>query len=118
MRIQDEMVEQAIPKKPTDSLKRIEKMILIRNQIHHILNLQLNACSDEELKQAQKELNQSYDSFIQHYGYLNNQTNYKLFKDDGDSSLLFACENHNEESNRITKRGKAFYASTPSLKNV
>lgn len=103
MRIQDEMVEQAIPKKPTDSLKRIEKMILIRNQIHHILNLQLNACSDEELKQAQKELNQSYDSFIQHYGYLNNQTNYKLFKDDGDSSLLFACENHNEETNRITK---------------
>ena len=102
-RMGDEMIEQSIPKTPKDAYQRIQAMIALREGLHHILDIQIAGCSDEALQSEQKKLNAQYDLFVRRYGNLNSQTNVKLFKDDGDSALLFACENVNEETKAITK---------------
>ena len=37
------------------------------------------------------------------YGYINSQTNTRLFREDGDAALLFACEVLSEDKTRATK---------------
>lgn len=103
MRIGDEMVEQTIPKSPKDAYQRIQGMIELREELHHILDIQIAGCSDEVLKKEQTKLNAQYDLFVRWYGNLNSQTNTKLFKDDGDSALLFSCEDVDEETKAVTK---------------
>jgi len=103
MRIGDEMVEQAIPKSPKDAYQRIQGMIGLREELHHILDIQIAGCSDEVLQKEQSKLNAQYDLFVRRYGNLNSQTNTKLFKDDGDSALLFSCEDVDEETKAVTK---------------
>ena len=102
-RVGDEMVEQAIPKTPKDAYQRIQGMIVLREGLHHILDIQIAGCSDEVLESEQKKLNAQYDLFVRRYGNLNSQTNVKLFKDDGDSALLFACEDVDEQTKTVTK---------------
>ena len=103
MRVGEGMEEQPIPKSPKDAYQRISGMIALREELHHILNIQIQGCSDEVLKSEQYKLNKEYDLFVKKYGYLNSQTNTKLFKEDGDSALLFAAENVNEETKAVTK---------------
>ena len=103
MRVGEGMEEQAIPKSPKDAYQRICGMIALRDELHHILYIQISGCSDEVLEREQWKLNSRYDLFVKKYGYLNSQTNTKLFKDDGDSALLFAAENINEETKAVTK---------------
>lgn len=103
MRVGEGMEEQPIPKSPKDAYQRISGMIALREELHHILDIQIQGCSDEVLKSEQYKLNREYDLFVKKYGYLNSQTNTKLFKDDGDSALLFAAENVNEETKAVTK---------------
>ena len=103
MRMGDEMVEQDIPKHPQDAYERIRGMIELRGQLRHVLDIQSGGCSDEKLAEEQKILNANYDKFVKKYGYLNSSTNKRLFKDDGDSALVFACENYSEEKKTATK---------------
>lgn len=103
MRVGEGMEEQPIPKSPKDAYQRISGMIALREELHHILDIQMQGCSDEVLKSEQYKLNNQYDLFVKKYGYLNSQTNTKLFKEDGDSALLFAAENVNEETKAVTK---------------
>lgn len=103
MRIGDEMVEIAIPNKPQDAFNRIKDMIALREELKKVLDIQVDGCSDEQLQNAQKILNSKYDNFVKNYGFVNSQTNFKLFRDDGDSAILFACENIDNETKEITK---------------
>jgi N12 class adenine-specific DNA methylase/primase-polymerase (primpol)-like protein len=103
MRIGDELREQQIPKFPKDAYQRIEGMIELREELHHVLDMQSGGCSDEVLRKEQAKLNRLYDLFVKRYGNINGQTNIRLFKDDGDSALLFACEDIDEETKAITK---------------
>ncbi len=103
MRIGDEMQEQEIPKFPKDAYQRIEGMIELREELHYVLDMQSGGCSDEVLRREQVKLNRQYDLFVKHYGNINSQTNTRLFKEDGDSALLFACEDIDEETKAITK---------------
>lgn len=103
MRLGDEMVEQEIPKSPKDAYSRIKEMIALRDNLLKLLNLQIEGCDDETLKEEQRHLNFQYDSFVRRYGIINSQTNIRLFKDDGDSALLFACENLSEDKKTATK---------------
>ena len=102
-RVGDEMVEQTVPKTPKDAYQRICGMIGLREELHRILDIQIQGCSDEVLTREQWTLNSRYDLFVKKYGYLNSQTNSKLFKDDGDSALLFACEDVDEQTKTVTK---------------
>ena len=103
MRVGDEMQEQAIPKFPNDAYQRIKAMIALREELHHILDLQIQGCSDEVLKEEQKRLNLQYDLFVKQYGELNSQTNTRLFKEDGDAALLLACEDVDKETGKVSK---------------
>ncbi len=111
MRVGDEMQEQAIPKFPKDAYQRIRGMIALRDELHHILDIQIQGCSDEVLNAEQRKLNTQYDLFVKKYGELNSQTNTRLFADDGDSALLFACEDIDKETQKISK-SDIFYERT------
>lgn len=103
MRIGDRMEEIEIPKYPQDAYQRIKGMIDLRAQLRHILDIQTDGCSDEQLATEQRILNANYDAFVRKYGYLNGKTNTRLFREDGDSALLFASENVSEDKTSATK---------------
>lgn len=103
MRVGDKMVEQEIPSRPADAYDRICSMIELRDELRYILDIQTEGCTDEKLKAEQRTLNANYDRFVRRYGLVNSQTNTRLFKDDGDSALLFACENLSDDKKTATK---------------
>ncbi len=111
MRVGDEMVEQRIPAFPKDAFGRLQGMIALREELHRILDIQIKGCSDEVLAEEQKRLNAMYDTFVKKYGELNGQTNTRLFKDDGDAALLFACEDIDKETKKASK-AEIFYKRT------
>lgn len=103
MRVGESMVEQEIPTRPADAYDRICAMIELRDELRYILDIQTEGCSDEKLQAEQRTLNANYDRFVRRYGLINSQTNTRLFKDDGDSALLFACENLSDDKKTATK---------------
>ena len=103
MRMGDSMVEQPVPPFPKDAYQRIAEMIEIRKQLRKVLDLQVEGCSDEVLLKEQRQLGTKYDSFVKRFGYINSKNNLRLFKPDGDSALLFACENVSEDEETVTK---------------
>lgn len=103
MRIGDKMEVQTVPKFPKDAYERISAMINLRNELRHILDIQIDGCTDEKLRDEQRKLNANYDSFVRRFGNVNSQTNARLFKEDADSALLLACENQSEDKNSYFK---------------
>lgn len=103
MRVGDSMVEQPVPPFPKDAYQRIAEMIEIRKQLRKVLDLQVEGCSDEVLLKEQRQLGAKYDGFVKRFGYINSKNNLRLFKSDGDSALLFACENVSEDEETVTK---------------
>lgn len=103
MRVGDKMVEQEIPSRPADAYERICAMIELRDELRYVLDIQTEGCTDDKLKAEQRTLNANYDRFVRRYGIINGQTNTRLFKDDGDSALLFACENLSDDKKTATK---------------
>lgn len=103
MRVGDRMVEQPLPPFPKDAYQRIADMIDLRKQLRYVLDIQVEGCPDEILEREQRKLNSQYDRFVKRFGNVNGKTNARLFKPDGDSALLFACENVSEDEETVTK---------------
>ena len=103
MRVGDSMVEQPVPAFPKDAYQRIVEMIAIRKQLRKVLDLQVEGCSDDVLTREQWQLGARYDMFVKRFGYINSKNNLRLFKPDGDSALLFACENVSDDEKTVTK---------------
>ena len=103
MRVGDSMVEQPVPTFPKDAYQRIVEMIAIRKQLRKVLDLQVEGCSDDVLTREQWQLGARYDMFVKRFGHINSKNNLRLFKPDGDSALLFACENVSEDEATVTK---------------
>ncbi len=78
-------------------LERIKGMDGIRQCTRHLIDIQLNGCSEEELKAAQGELNTVYDNYTKKYGFITSQGNSRAFRDDEDYPLLCSLENVDEE---------------------
>lgn len=78
-------------------LERIKGMDGIRKCTRHLIDIQLNGCSEEELKAAQEELNTVYDNYTKKYGFITSQGNSRAFRDDEDYPLLCSLENVDEE---------------------
>ena len=102
-RVGDEMKEEEIPHQPKDAYERIEKMIGLRTVLREIIEMQTKNCDDETLAKAQEKLGNLYDGFVKKYGYINSSTNERLFREDGDSALLFACEEMTENRKSVKK---------------
>lgn len=103
MRVGEELVKQELPYTPKDAYERIAGMIDLRNELRHVLDIQSEGCTDEALNRAQWKLNADYDRFVRKYGIINGQTNTRLFREDGDAALLFACEVLSEDKTKATK---------------
>ena len=103
LRVGDSMIEQPVPAFPKDAYQRIVEMIEIRKQLRKVLDLQVEGCSDEVLLKEQRQLGAKYDGFVKRFGYINSKNNLRLFKSDGDSALLFACENVSDDEETVTK---------------
>ena len=103
MRVGEELVKQEIPAFPKDAYERIAGIIDLRNELRHVLDIQSEGCTDEALNRAQWKLNADYDRFVRKYGIINGQTNTRLFREDGDAALLFACEILSEDKTKATK---------------
>lgn len=103
MRVGDSMVEQPVPTFPKDAYQRIVEMIAIRKQLRKVLDLQVEGCSDDVLTREQWQLGARYDMFVKRFGHINSKNNLRLFKPDGDSALLFACENVSDDEETVTK---------------
>ena len=93
--------------------ERILGMIGIRDSLKKLFDIQLASDDDNELVNAQKELNAKYDSFVKRYGFLNDKANMKAFADDPDCYLLASIEDEYKEDDKVLyKKGLVFHERT------
>lgn len=71
---------------------RIKGMVAIRDSTRRLINLQIDDCSDEEIKKEQATLNQLYNRFTQRYGRINSKVNQQAFAEDSSYFLLCSLE--------------------------
>lgn len=74
----------------------------IRELTRRLISIQMEGCSEEELLQAQKALNEKYDSYVKEYGVITNRANSLAFREDSDYPLLCSLEVLDEDGN-VTK---------------
>ena len=72
---------------------RIKGLCAIRDIMHELINIQLEGRPDVVIKECQGRLNDSYDSFVKEYGFINSKENKLAFCDDVEYTLLCALEN-------------------------
>jgi N12 class adenine-specific DNA methylase len=84
-------------------LERVKGMIKVRDAAWNVVNIEADDGSDEDLKAAQKELNQVYDSFYEEFGGLNQSANRNLFNADSGAALVSSLENVDEDNNVLGK---------------
>ncbi|APR02806.1 superfamily II DNA and RNA helicase (plasmid) [Clostridium botulinum Af84] len=84
------------------TFKRITNMIALKNQVQHIINIQLDDCSDDVLKEEQLKLNTIYDKFVLSYGYINSTANSRAYNKDSYYNLISSIEI--VENDKISKR--------------
>ncbi|MCC8102109.1 MAG: N-6 DNA methylase [Clostridiales bacterium] len=84
---------------PKMTSERILGMIEIRNTTQELLSMQMEDCSDLELKAVQDKLNRQYDAYTAQYGLLNNNANRRAFSQDSSYCLLASLEIVDEDGN-------------------
>ena len=73
--------------------ERMKGMIGLRDSLRQQMRLEKSEdATTEQIEANRTELNRQYDDFNKQYGFLNDQTNRRLFLDDTESALLLALE--------------------------
>ncbi|WP_317856058.1 DEAD/DEAH box helicase family protein [Chakrabartyella piscis] len=93
---------------------KMKDLLAVRDKTREIIEMQLDACSDEELQKAQSELNTFYDSYNKKHGLINSRTSKRLFSNDVSYPLLCSLEKLDEERNL---KGKADIFTKRTIKN-
>lgn len=89
---------QMIEKKYTPvNVKKVKEYISLHKIARHVIQIQYEGCSDEELKLAQSELNETYDKFVKENGYISAASNAKIFGIDDNYSFLNSFEEKLED---------------------
>ena len=96
--------------------ERIRGLNDIRELTRHLIFIQTEGCSEEEIKSCQDKLNRQYDSFVKKYGYINSKGNKSAFRDDSDYPLLCSLETIDEDGN--IHKADMFYKQTIRPKKV
>ena len=78
-------------------------MVELRQIVNKLIDRQLNNYPEEDIKEAQEQLNAAYDAFTAQYGLLNDRKNGRLFEDDSSYYLLCSLENLNEQGQLKSK---------------
>lgn len=63
-------------------LERIKGMASIRDCTQELIRLQLEDYPEEQIRSAQKKLNDLYDAFVKDYGRIYSKTNKRAFHQD------------------------------------
>ncbi len=84
---------------PEMTKERIKGMVKVRNAVNALINFQLEDYDEDIIKQAQKELNNVYDSFKSKFGLINSGANKKAFSQDSSYYLLSSLEVLDEDRN-------------------
>ena len=82
---------------------RVVGMVELRQIVNELIDRQLNDYPEEEIKEAQEQLNAAYDAFTAQYGLLNDRKNGRLFEDDSSYYLLCSLENLDEQGQLKSK---------------
>ncbi len=82
---------------------RTKGLLEIRSALNTVIQLQLENAPDEEVKEAQKKLEFTYDQFTKEYGLINSRQNAQML--DGDSSYFLLCslENIGDKGELLSK---------------
>lgn len=96
---------------PEGTIKRIRKLIDIRDATRKLIELQTYDASDEEVKDAQTTLNFMYDNFVVEYGRICSRANKKAFEDDSSYYLLTSLE-VNDDKGMFKKKADMFFKRT------
>lgn len=96
--------------------KRIIGLHQIRTITRELIDLQMEGCTEVELKQKQHVLNQVYDDFVKKYGFITSRSNKSAFKQDGDYPLLCSLEEVSEDGE--VKKAAIFFKQTIQPKQV
>lgn len=84
---------QAVEFKDATAPKRAARMVQIRDTLRSLMRLELSEDATEgHIKVMRATLNEQYDAFVKMYGYINQQTNRRAFRDDPDLPLLESLE--------------------------
>lgn len=96
--------------------RRIRGMHKIRLLIREVMAMQMQNCSDAELKEAQGRLNKLYDSFVASYGYFSDKVNKSAFRQDNDYPLLSSMEVLDDD--KKVHKADMFYKRTICPKKI
>ena len=77
---------------PNTTIERVKILIGIREVTKKLLEIQLAGCTDEELREQQKVLNDLYDKFKGKFGQINSKYNIRLFGEDAEFPLISSLE--------------------------
>lgn len=73
--------------------KVVDAYIELKNALNAIIQAQMDAkATEKQLDSLRKTLNKRYDSFVEKYGYLNNQTTARNFIQDPSAGMVMALE--------------------------
>ena len=82
---------------------RVVGMVELRQIVNELIDRQLNDYPEEDIKEAQEQLNAAYDAFTAQYGLLNDRKNGRLFENDSSYYLLCSLENLDEQGQLKSK---------------
>lgn len=87
----------------TTAKSRVVGMIVLRDCVHQLINLQMDECvSESDIKAKQAELNNIYDAYTRKYGLINDRANRLAF--DKDSAYYLLCSLEILDDNGKLKR--------------
>ena len=108
-----EMVRKEVSKTAEERIRCLDE---IRQITRELIDIQMKGCSEEELSDKQRLLNEKYDSFAKQYGAITSKANRAAFRDDSDYPLLCSLEEVNEDGQ--VKKADMFYKQTIKAKTV
>ncbi|TNE83683.1 MAG: hypothetical protein EP334_00430, partial [Gammaproteobacteria bacterium] len=89
--------------KPNDEA-RVKALVILRDQVRAHLMKESDPASDEEsVEESRRLLNESYDSFVADFGYINGRLNRKWVMEDAAAASLLGLESWDEDKGVATK---------------
>lgn len=90
--------------------ERILGLHEIRKATRHLITIQTEGCTTDELLEGQEKLNTLYDIFVEKYGFISSRGNKMAFRDDSDYYLL--CSLEIADGKDQYKKADMFYKQT------
>lgn len=86
-----------------DAVKTIKDLIGLRESLWNLFRIQLESNDDDLLKEAQSDLEKTYDKYVSDWGRLNNKRVKALFGADPTYYFLISLEEENQDDGSISK---------------